>query len=99
MRSSRSGPAYDKASQLGPVVTAEHRKFVTDWISKGVEEGAELVLDGRGVVVPGYENGFYVGPTLFDHVRPGMTHGRPGDLRPGAAASSGSRTSKKAWRS
>jgi len=69
------GPAYDKSSKLGPVVNAEHKKFVTDWIQKGVEGGAELVLDGRGVVVPGYENGFYVGPTLFDHVREGMAIG------------------------
>jgi malonate-semialdehyde dehydrogenase (acetylating)/methylmalonate-semialdehyde dehydrogenase len=69
------GPAYDKASQLGPVINAEHRKFVTDWIQKGVEEGAQLVLDGRNPVVPGFEGGFFVGPTLFDHVRPGMTVG------------------------
>jgi malonate-semialdehyde dehydrogenase (acetylating)/methylmalonate-semialdehyde dehydrogenase len=69
------GPAYDAASKMGPVVNAEHRKFVTDWIQKGVEEGAELVLDGRDIVVPGYENGFYVGPTLFDHVKPGMSIG------------------------
>lgn len=69
------GPAYDKTSDLGPVVTESHRKFVTDWIAKGVEEGAKLVLDGRGVVVPGYENGFYVGATILDHVKPGMTCG------------------------
>jgi len=38
---------------------------VTDWIDRGVGEGAELVLDGRGVKVPGYENGFFVGPTIL----------------------------------
>lgn len=75
MAALKIGPAYEKASQLGPVVTAEHKKFVTDWINKGVEEGAELVLDGRGVVVPGCENGFYVGPTLFDHVTASMSIG------------------------
>ncbi|HEY9593198.1 MAG TPA: CoA-acylating methylmalonate-semialdehyde dehydrogenase [Spirochaetia bacterium] len=69
------GPAYDKTSQLGPVVNAEHRKFVTDWIQKGVDEGAKLVLDGRKVTVKGYEKGFYIGPTLFDHVKPGMSVG------------------------
>jgi malonate-semialdehyde dehydrogenase (acetylating)/methylmalonate-semialdehyde dehydrogenase len=69
------GPAYHKDSQLGPLVNADHRTFVTNWIQKGVEEGARLVLDGRGVVVPGYENGFYLGPTLFDHVTPDMTIG------------------------
>lgn len=69
------GPAYDPKSTLGPVVTAEHKKSVIDWINKGIEEGAELVLDGRDCVVEGYENGFYVGPTVLDHVKPGMTVG------------------------
>ncbi|MCL2782728.1 MAG: CoA-acylating methylmalonate-semialdehyde dehydrogenase [Propionibacteriaceae bacterium] len=69
------GPAYDKAARLGPVVTENHRQFVTGWIEKGIEEGADLVLDGRGVTVPGFENGFYLGPTIFDHVTPDMTIG------------------------
>lgn len=71
----RIGPAYHQDSQLGPLVNADHRKFVSNWIQKGIDEGAQLILDGRGVVVPGYENGFYVGPTLFDHVTPGMAIG------------------------
>ncbi|MGA2080130.1 MAG: CoA-acylating methylmalonate-semialdehyde dehydrogenase [Holophaga sp.] len=71
----RVGPAYDKASQLGPLVNADHRRFVSDWIHKGKDEGAQLVLDGRGRVVPGFEKGFYLGPTLFDHVRPEMSVG------------------------
>ena len=75
-RSQKVGPAYDKATNLGPVGSAGHRKFVTDWIAKGVEEGAELVLDGREVKVPGYENGYYVGHTIFDHVTPEMTIGQ-----------------------
>jgi malonate-semialdehyde dehydrogenase (acetylating)/methylmalonate-semialdehyde dehydrogenase len=69
------GPAYDKTSQLGPLVNAEHRQSVLHWIQKGIEEGAELVLDGRNVVVPGFEQGFYLGPTIFDHVQTGMTIG------------------------
>ncbi|MDR1175369.1 MAG: CoA-acylating methylmalonate-semialdehyde dehydrogenase [Treponema sp.] len=69
------GPAYEKSTGLGPVVNAGHKKFVEDWIQKGVDEGAKLVLDGRNVKVPGYENGFYIGPTIFDHVKPGMTIG------------------------
>ena len=69
------GPAYDKSTGLGPVVTADHKEHVIDWIEKGIEEGAKLVLDGRNVVVPGYKNGFYLGPTIFDHVEPGMTVG------------------------
>jgi malonate-semialdehyde dehydrogenase (acetylating)/methylmalonate-semialdehyde dehydrogenase len=76
VKAKKIGPAYDKSTDLGPVVTAEHRKFVTDWIQKGVEEGAKLVLDGRNVVVPGYEKGFYVGHTIFDHVTEDMTVGR-----------------------
>ncbi len=75
MQDLQIGPAYDKASQLGPLVNAEHRQSVVKWIEKGVEEGAKLVLDGRGVKVPGFENGFYLGPTLLDHVKPGMTVG------------------------
>ncbi len=69
------GPAYEKTSELGPLVTDAHRKFVTGWIEKGIEEGATLLLDGRNKVVEGYENGFYMGPTIFDHVTPDMTIG------------------------
>jgi len=75
MKELKVGPAYEKSSQLGPVVNAEHRRSIEGWIQKGVEEGAKLVLDGRGHVVKGYEKGFYIGPTLFDHVKPGMTVG------------------------
>ncbi len=69
------GPAYDPDTELGPVISEEHRQSVIDWIEKGVEEGAELVLDGRNVHVEGHENGFYLGPTIFDHVEPGMSVG------------------------
>ncbi|MBQ6701762.1 MAG: CoA-acylating methylmalonate-semialdehyde dehydrogenase [Clostridia bacterium] len=69
------GCAYDPETQLGPVVTAKHKQFVCDWIQKGIDEGAELVLDGRNVVVPGYENGFFVGPTILDKVTKDMTVG------------------------
>jgi malonate-semialdehyde dehydrogenase (acetylating) / methylmalonate-semialdehyde dehydrogenase len=69
------GCAYDPKTELGPVVSAEHKAFVTNWIDKAVEEGAELILDGRGASVPGYEGGFFVGPTIFDNVTPEMTCG------------------------
>ncbi len=75
MKELKVGPAYDKSSQLGPLVNEEHRQSVISWIEKGIEEGAELVLDGRGRTVPGYEKGFYLGPSLFDHVRHGMSVG------------------------
>jgi malonate-semialdehyde dehydrogenase (acetylating)/methylmalonate-semialdehyde dehydrogenase len=70
------GPAYEKETELGPVVSAEHKESVVNWIQKGVNEGAELLLDGRNVKVPGYEGGYYVGPTIFDHVTEEMTVGR-----------------------
>lgn len=72
----RVGPAYDRESRLGPVVSAAHKQSVLNWIEKGIKEGAELVLDGRNVSVPGYENGFYLGPTIFDRVTEDMTVGR-----------------------
>ena len=75
MKDLKIGTAYDQSSQMGPLVNAGHRQFVTDWIQKGIDEGAQLVLDGRGVTVKGFEKGFYLGPTLFDHVQPGMAVG------------------------
>ena len=69
------GPAYDKTSNLGPVGSKGHQKFVLDWIEKGIEEGAQLVLDGRNVKVEGYEDGYYIGHTIFDHVTEDMTIG------------------------
>lgn len=69
------GCSYNPATNLGPVVNEKHKQSICNWIQKGVDEGAELVLDGRDTVVPGYENGFFVGPTIFDHVKPGMTVG------------------------
>ena len=49
------GPAYDKGTDFGPVITAAHKQFILNWIQTGLEEGAQLALDGRDVVVPGYE--------------------------------------------
>ncbi|MGI9585287.1 MAG: CoA-acylating methylmalonate-semialdehyde dehydrogenase [Acidimicrobiia bacterium] len=69
------GPAYDETTDMGPLVNAEHLAFVNGWIEKSIEEGAVPVLDGRGISVEGHEDGFYLGPTVFDHVTPGMTCG------------------------
>jgi malonate-semialdehyde dehydrogenase (acetylating)/methylmalonate-semialdehyde dehydrogenase len=69
------GCAYDPKTQLGAVVSAAHQQKICDWIQKGVDEGAELVLDGRDYVVHGFENGFFVGPTILDYVSPEMTVG------------------------
>ena len=57
---------------MGPLVTREHADKVLNYINHGVSEGASLVVDGRDFVVAGNENGYFVGPTLFDHVTPGM---------------------------
>ena len=69
------GPAYDKTSGLGPVINEKHQQSILKWIQKGIDEGARLVLDGREVKVEGYENGYYLGPTVFDHVTEEMTVG------------------------
>ena len=68
----RVGVSTDADAHYGPVVTAAHKKKIEDYIQLGVEEGAELVVDGRGFRLQGYEDGFFVGPTLFDHVKPAM---------------------------
>jgi malonate-semialdehyde dehydrogenase (acetylating)/methylmalonate-semialdehyde dehydrogenase len=69
------GPATDPATELGPLVNADHLQFVTDWIGRSIDEGAQLVLDGRNVDVPGGEGGYFLGPTVFDHVTPMMRCG------------------------
>ncbi|KKM10814.1 methylmalonate-semialdehyde dehydrogenase [Clostridiales bacterium PH28_bin88] len=69
------GCAYHPQTELGPVVSEEHKKSIIKWIEKGVEEGAKLVLDGRNCVVEGFEKGFFIGPTILDHVKPGMSVG------------------------
>ncbi len=70
------GPAYDKTSKLGPVVNIAHKERIENYIAKGVEEGAKLLLDGRNVKVEGFENGFYLGPTIFDYVTEDMVIGK-----------------------
>jgi malonate-semialdehyde dehydrogenase (acetylating)/methylmalonate-semialdehyde dehydrogenase len=72
METLKVGVSTDEAAQYGPVVTAAHKKRIEDYIQLGVEEGAELVADGRGFSLQGHEAGFFIGPTLFDHVEPEM---------------------------
>jgi malonate-semialdehyde dehydrogenase (acetylating)/methylmalonate-semialdehyde dehydrogenase len=69
------GPAYDETTEMGPLVNAEHFAFVNEWIEKSIEEGAVPVLDGRSLEVEGHEGGFFMGPTVFDHVTPEMSCG------------------------
>lgn len=66
------GPGTDTRNQMGPLVTREHRDKVRGYVETGVEEGATLVADGRGLLVAGHEDGFFLGPCLFDNVTPEM---------------------------
>jgi malonate-semialdehyde dehydrogenase (acetylating)/methylmalonate-semialdehyde dehydrogenase len=68
----RIGTSTDPEADYGPVVTAAHKARIESYIQMGVDEGAELVVDGRGFTLQGHEGGFFVGPTLFDHVTPQM---------------------------
>jgi malonate-semialdehyde dehydrogenase (acetylating)/methylmalonate-semialdehyde dehydrogenase len=68
----KTGSAEDPEAEMGPLITAEHRDKVISYIDSGVEEGAELVRDGRGLTIPDCEDGFFVGPTLFDRVKSDM---------------------------
>jgi malonate-semialdehyde dehydrogenase (acetylating)/methylmalonate-semialdehyde dehydrogenase len=67
------GPGDREGIEMGPLVTAAHRDRVRGYIDHGIQEGAALLLDGRNKQVPGFEDGFYLGPTLFDRVTPAMT--------------------------
>lgn len=71
-RALRIGVGTDESSEMGPVVTAQHRAKIRQLIDTGVEQGASLVVDGREVVVKGHEGGFFLGGSLFDHVTPEM---------------------------
>ena len=66
------GISTDGEADYGPLVTNEHRNKVEDYIQMGIDEGAELVVDGRGFSLQGYESGFFLGPSLFDKVKPEM---------------------------
>lgn len=66
------GTSLDEKADYGPVITKEAQKRILDYIDLGVQEGAELVVDGRGFKLQGHENGFYVGPALFDNVTKDM---------------------------
>ncbi len=68
----RVGVSTDAEAHYGPVVSAQHKARIEDYIQLGVDEGAELVVDGRGFTLQGHEAGYFLGPTLFDHVKPGM---------------------------
>lgn len=66
------GPGVDSGTDMGPLVTKPHFDKVKAYVDLGIEEGAELVVDGRELVVEGNEEGYFLGGCLFDHVTPGM---------------------------
>jgi malonate-semialdehyde dehydrogenase (acetylating)/methylmalonate-semialdehyde dehydrogenase len=67
------GPGQQKEADMGPVISRAHRDRIASYVDQGVAAGAKLLLDGRGLKVPGHEDGFFIGATLFDHVTPDMT--------------------------
>jgi malonate-semialdehyde dehydrogenase (acetylating)/methylmalonate-semialdehyde dehydrogenase len=66
------GPGTDPSANMGPLVSAAHRARVASYVDSGVQEGAELLVDGRDLTIKGHESGHFFGPCLFDHVRSGM---------------------------
>ncbi|GMQ90118.1 MAG: CoA-acylating methylmalonate-semialdehyde dehydrogenase [Gammaproteobacteria bacterium] len=72
VRELKVGPYTDPEAEMGPLITPEHRDKVRSYVDLGAEEGAELVVDGRGLKLEGFENGAFLGGCLFDKVRPDM---------------------------
>ena len=67
------GPGNDPQTEMGPLVSKQHFDKVNGYIDAGVKEGATLALDGRGIKLQGYENGYFMGGSIFDHVTPDMS--------------------------
>tara|TARA_B100000579_G_C22639322_1_gene760633 strand:- start:287 stop:934 length:648 start_codon:yes stop_codon:yes gene_type:complete len=65
-------PWTDPSSEMGPVISKDHKEKIENYISIGEKEGAELILDGRNYKIQGYEKGYFVGPTIFDEVKENM---------------------------
>ncbi|HEU4475434.1 MAG TPA: aldehyde dehydrogenase family protein, partial [Methyloceanibacter sp.] len=73
IRALKVGPATDPESEMGPVITAEAKKRIEGLIAQGAKEGADLVVDGRGLTLQGYERGYFLGGSLLDGVTRDMT--------------------------
>ena len=72
VRALRIGPGTDKEAEMGPLVTRQHLDRVRGYVNAGVAEGAKLVVDGRDFKMQGYEGGYFIGGSLFDHVTTDM---------------------------
>ena len=68
-----TGPGTDPGSDMGPLITEAHRDRVAGYLDSASADGADVVVDGRDIKVPGYDEGFYLGPSLVDRVTPAMT--------------------------
>ena len=73
MESIKVGPGIDPSVEMGPLVSRAHLEKVRGYVDAGVAEGAKLVVDGRDLSLQGYENGYFMGPCLFDEVKPEMS--------------------------
>jgi malonate-semialdehyde dehydrogenase (acetylating)/methylmalonate-semialdehyde dehydrogenase len=72
VRALKIGPGTDPEAEMGPLVTKQHYDKVRSYVDVGIQEGAKLVVDGRGLKLQGYENGFFLGGCVFDEVKPEM---------------------------
>ncbi len=76
------GYGFDKSVEMGPMTTKQNKEKVERFIEKGIKEGARVLLDGRGLKVPGYEKGYFLGPTIFEDVQPQMEIAREESFGP-----------------
>jgi len=72
VRSLKIGPGNDPEVEMGPLISKQHLSKVENYVETGIKEGAKLVVDGRNLRLQGYENGYFMGGCLFDHVQPSM---------------------------
>lgn len=73
VRALKIGPGTDTANDMGPLISAASLQRINDYIEQGLDQGAELIVDGRGLVVPGHEQGYFIGGCLFDEVSHDMS--------------------------
>ena len=71
-QSLKVAPWTDPDSEMGPVISIEHKSKIEDYIQSGLDDGAKIILDGRNCNIQGYEKGYFIGPTIFDHVKKNM---------------------------
>ncbi|MCH7671206.1 MAG: CoA-acylating methylmalonate-semialdehyde dehydrogenase [Proteobacteria bacterium] len=73
VRALKIGPGTDSGNDMGPLISADALRRINDYLQQGLDQGAELIVDGRGLVVPGHEQGYFIGGCLFDEVSADMT--------------------------